>query len=90
MSSVGSWLSLKVLENTSKKPPAKPQIHISVPKKVVPLATRRNRIKRLIREVVRKEAFFGDGGKVYSFRVFRPPAESLDLWEVKKVVESLR
>jgi len=85
-----NWLSLKVLENASKKPPAKPQIHISVPKKIVPLATRRNRIKRLIREAVRKEAFFGDAGKVYLFRVLRAPAEKLDLWDVKKLIVSLR
>ena len=59
---------------------------IAVPKKVVPLATRRNRIKRLIREVTRKDAAFG-AAKIYSFRVLSAPAENLTLREVQTAVE---
>jgi ribonuclease P protein component len=36
----------------------KPFIHLSVPKKIVRLATERNRLKRLLREAIRGEAHF--------------------------------
>ena len=42
------WLSLKTQDSP------RPRVFISVPKKIVPLAVDRNRIKRLIREAVRR------------------------------------
>jgi ribonuclease P protein component len=55
---------------------------------VVRLAVRRNRLKRLLREVVRKEPFFADAGKAYFFRVHALP-EDLDLKRVLATVNEL-
>lgn len=79
------WLSLRVSNKTeSERHSFKSSLLISIPKKIVHLATRRNRIKRLLREVYRKEDLF-EPGKIYEFRVIRQP-EYLDLKEVKKSV----
>ena len=80
---VTGWLSLKV----SIKEKSVPVLLISVPKKIVSLATRRNRLKRLIREVFRQEAFF-DQDKVYQFRVIRNPGD-LGLKEVFAIMIEL-
>jgi RNase P protein component len=64
------------------------KIFILIPKKIVRLATRRNRIRRLIREAVRMETFFKSAGKIYSFRVMKFP-EAPRLWEVKKLIGEL-
>ena len=64
------WLSLSVSEREPFEiSPPKTKVFISVPKRVVKLATRRNRIKRLVREAVRKNSFFCDHQKVYLLRV---------------------
>jgi RNase P protein component len=55
---------------------------------VVPLATRRNRIKRLIREAVRGSAFF-EAEKVYTFKVRKFP-EDLNLALVRKEIDELK
>jgi ribonuclease P protein component len=60
-------------------------LRISVPKKIVRLAVRRNRVKRLIREATRKDGAFA-GPKLYSFRVHSLP-ERLTLPEVRAAVE---
>ena len=78
-----NWLSLKVLPKT----PAR--LLISVPKKVVPLATQRNRLKRLIRETVRLDRYFDKQPGVYHFRVGRFPGP-LGLEEVRRVVHQLQ
>ena len=77
-----SWLSLKVLDS--------PQgcILISVPKKVVPRAVDRNRLKRLIRESVRRDAYF-EVEKCFAFKVIRH-AKSLKLENVRKIIDELK
>ena len=73
MPEVKGWLNLKVSDQ------AKPGNHsrkasllISIPKKIVKLATRRNRLKRLVREAFRKEVAI-DLDKIYQFRVVQEP-----------------
>ncbi|MBI4352477.1 MAG: ribonuclease P protein component [Candidatus Omnitrophica bacterium] len=85
-----SWLSLRVLQKgTFIKRPGKTPLLFSIPKKVVPLAVKRNRLKRLIREAVRQEAFFkGSEDRVYWFRVFKAP-QVLDLNGVKQTIKGL-
>ena len=64
------WLSLKIVESGPSH--SKPVVHIGISKRVAPLAVRRNRVKRLVREVLRglklKE------GRVYWLRVESVPA----------------
>ena len=86
------WLCLKISRKLDSKPgPEKVSVFISVPKRVVALATQRNRIKRLIREAVRQDLFFGSREKAYFFRVTRAPdVKTLGLREVKAVVERIK
>jgi len=103
------WLSLKILEaedrvGARRTLPAGRQaspLRISVPKKVVRLATRRNRIKRLIREAWRvgapacRTGRYGqtplqkDSNKVYAFRVEKMPSEELGLKDVQAAIKNL-
>ena len=67
------WLVLKVSEE--KRPQStvrKAPFLISIPKKVVRLAVRRNRIKRVLREALKDRPFLGRN-KVYVFKVMRFP-----------------
>jgi RNase P protein component len=84
------WLSLKVSEKVIIKDRVlKPGTFISVPKSVVPLATRRNRLRRLIREAVRADDYFGHAKKIYYFRVHRWPGD-VRLQDVKRNIEILK
>lgn len=85
-----SWLSLKVRRISEAKGvgPRQP-VFVSIPKKVVPLATSRNRLKRLIREAIRKDVFFQDKQRVYLIRVLRS-IKGLRLNDVKVVLEKLK
>ncbi len=84
-----SWLSFEVSEKDPRKPrSAKPLIFISIPKKVVHLATDRNRIKRLIREAVRENSCFKDQSKVYLFRVLKTPLKPR-LSQVKELLKKI-
>ena len=76
------WLSVRVAQERPE-----PYL-ISIPKSVVKLATRRNRLKRLIREVLRKDRKLPDTGRCYVFRVSRVPSE-FSYGEVKKALEKL-
>ena len=84
-----SWLSLKISDPSNPSLGIKSGIFISVPKKIVALATERNRLKRLIREAAR-----GGAGKSilknrgYYFRVVKNPGK-LALRDAKKEFESL-
>jgi ribonuclease P protein component len=85
------WLSLKVLDPATLKKPrlrkkSKPLFFISVPKKTVRLATQRNRLRRLIREAVRKDARFVGSEKIYAFKVNAFPLGV----KLKDVEESLK
>jgi RNase P protein component len=73
----GDWLALKRVPVPAAGAPAsgKPAVYISVPKRSVRLATKRNRIKRLLREAVRRDGRFTVPGHTYHFRVARPPRE---------------
>jgi hypothetical protein len=64
------WLSLTVLDPS---PSPKARVHISIPKRAVKLAVRRNRLKRVLREAVRQDPFFGKKG-VYRLKVNGWPA----------------
>ncbi len=68
---------------------AKPSIFISIPKKVIPLATARNRIKRLIREAMRKNPYLNDPRKVYFFKVVKAPLRP-SLAEVQSFIQKNR
>ena len=89
MPSGDPWLSLKVSDKvTLGDKVLKPGLFISVPKKVVSLATKRNRLKRLIREAVRVEGRFQKRDQVYYFRVREWPGE-IGLSDVKKMIAGL-
>ena len=60
---------------------------ISIPKKIVRLATQRNRIKRLIREAWRQEKHL-DSKRIYFFRVKHNPG-NLNLKKVQKEINQL-
>ena len=91
------WLSLKVLESPSlsarRVAKAKPysadpaRVYISIPKRTVKLAVTRNRVRRVLREAVRLDAFFLDG-KVYLLKVLRLP-DSVDFQTAKKALKFL-
>ena len=55
----------------------------------MPLATKRNRIKRLIREAARHDGSFKDRDKVYLFRVLRAPLKP-SLVEVQGIIKKIR
>ena len=82
------WLSLTVGSALERSLRHENRVLISVPKKIVPLATQRNRIKRLIREAVRQDAFC-KREKLFTFKVLSP-AEGMKLEAVKKMIESLK
>jgi len=87
------WLYLKISDTVSgpanKAAKTSPRVLISVPKKLVRLATERNRLKRLVREAVRKDAFF-KAPRVYYFRVLARPTKP-GLSDVQRqIVRSLR
>ncbi len=85
-----SWLSLKVRWVADPKDAHRRQpVFISIPKKAVPLATSRNRLKRLIREAIRKDVFFQDKRRVYWMRVIRE-IKGLKLGDVRAVLEKLK
>ena len=80
-----SWLIFKV----SEKDPRRTTLFISVPKKVVRLSTRRNRIRRLIREAVRQDVFFSAPGIRYEFKVTAAP-QGPGLEEVKAMIKKIK
>ena len=82
------WLSLRVSEEkTLENKARKPLFLISIPKKVVRLAVRRNRIRRVLREALRNKPFF-EGNKTYVFKVLRSP-EQVDLESTRLIVHEL-
>ncbi len=78
------WLSLTVLNPSLSETP---HVYISVPKRAVKLAVKRNRIKRVLREAVRSDPFFTDT-KIYRLKVNEMP-KRLDLKEAQKTLSSL-
>lgn len=92
-----SWLFLKVSEKDPLKSNKKAldgergrtTLFISVPKKLVPLATRRNRLRRLIREAVRHDPFFSVAAGRYEFKVTSSPGEP-GLNEVKAALKKIK
>ena len=89
------WISLKIqdqprsesdpLTGAGSKPA--PILLMSVPKKIIRLATDRNRVKRLIREAFRRENRL-QPGKTYLFSVKRKPGE-LALQDVREAMDGL-
>ena len=73
------WLSLTVLAGKSR-------FLISIPKKVVRQAHRRNRIKRVLREALRQEPPLT--AQTHVFKVFRSP-KSMDLYIARQAVHEL-
>lgn len=85
-----SWLSLKVSDKVALGDKIlKPGLFISVPKKVVPLAVNRNRLRRLVREVTRADDYFKKRDKVYYFRVREWPGKT-GLSEVRQIIMGLK
>jgi ribonuclease P protein component len=78
------WLSLTVLNNPSSETP---RVYISVPKRAVKLAVKRNRIKRVLREAVRLDPFFAKN-RIYRLRVSEMPIQ-IDLKEAQKALSTL-
>ena len=67
------WLSLKTASRDVADQSAKHE-HLSVPKKIVRLATARNRVKRVLREALRATKTLRSSGKNYYFRISRAPS----------------
>ena len=78
------WLSLTVFKTSSSETPS---VFISIPKRAVKLAVKRNRIKRVLREAVRLDPFF-DKTKIYRLKVNQMPVK-IDLKEARKALSSL-
>ena len=82
------WLSLKVLESPSSDPVERPpKVYISIPKSSVKLAVMRNRMKRVLREAIRRDGFF-EKDKTYRLRVNGLP-KIVDLKTAQKVLKVL-
>ena len=82
------WLSLKISETGVLKVPNLRPV-ISIPKKIVRLATRRNRLRRLIREASRGDDFFGQTGQGFYFKVIENPGD-VGCAEVKVLIAELK
>ena len=82
------WLSLKVLESPLPDPANRPpKVYISIPKRTVKLAVMRNRLKRVLREAIRRDVFF-ERDKTYRLRVNGLP-KIVDLKSAQRVLEAL-
>ena len=82
------WLSLRVSEEKTPENKARKSLFlISIPKKIVRLAVRRNRIRRVLREALRGKSFFEEN-KIYLFKVFRSP-EEVDLESARVAVREI-
>ena len=80
------WLSLAVSPASAGKK-ARFGYFISIPKKVVRQAVRRNRIRRVLREALRERAGL-DAGKTHFFKVIRAP-EGVGLAMAKKALHEI-
>ena len=78
------WLTLAVLKSS---PYDTPKVLISIPKRAVKLAVRRNRLKRVLREAVRQDPFFA-GQKSYRLKVHGWP-EKPDLKTAQRTLGAL-
>jgi len=56
-----TWLALKIVPNASGR-----RLVLSIPKRAVPLSTRRSRLKRLIRESIRIHGWVPPAGKAFN------------------------
>ena len=91
MVSGGCWLVLKVLPLTEGPDSRlKRRLLISVPKKIIRLASRRNRLKRLLRETFRLDLGLGSDEKVLHFKVAGDPGKHIGLNEVRLAVKKLK
>jgi hypothetical protein len=63
-------------------------VFVLIPKKKIRLATRRNRVRRLLREAVRGDAYFQEERKIHWLRVLGMPP-GLTLQETKRVLRGL-
>ena len=82
------WLSLTVSQPVSSEAGLrKARVLISVPKRTVKLAVTRNRLKRILREAIRRDPFFMDD-KIYLLKVRRLP-QTMDLHAVRRTLEAL-
>jgi len=85
-----NWLSLKISESPRPNNGLKKAlVFISIPKKVIRLATRRNRLRRLIREGLRRGGFITGKNKVYSIRVASDPPKTIGFESVKATLKEL-
>ena len=78
------WLSLTVLKSSPSEPS---RVLISIPKRAVKLAVRRNRLKRVLKEAVKKDPFFTKE-KTYRLKVLAWPKEA-GLKEAQRALGSL-
>jgi len=86
---MAQWLSLLVSPRKDfRRKPGRPKIVIAAPSTVVRFATRRNRIRRLIKEAVRRDPFFRAEAE-YFFKVRRAP-ESPDLRTVEEAIREAK
>ena len=81
------WLSLTVSPNVPHTKPRKAPYFISIPKKIVRQAVRRNRIKRVLKEALRARGAL-PGGRVHFFKVTQAP-EGVDLGMAKRALNEL-
>lgn len=78
------WLAFKIAAS-----PANRKLIISIPKRVVPLSVRRSRLKRLIREAVRRVDDIPPQGAAFHFIVRSAAPQDVDLSGVYPLVRDL-
>ena len=84
-----NWISLRLIRPAIREAqPRRPFVTISIPKKVLRLATRRNRLKRLIKEAIRADGSFKEKDKFYAFVVMAYPGR-VSLNDVKTALTKL-
>lgn len=77
---------MKIQDKTGDSPRDPNTVFISIPKKIVRLATERNRLKRLLREALRANPELKKSGKVYFLRV----TQRLERPALQEVLKTLK
>lgn len=84
-----SWLRLEISGIAGPPKTGAKNLLFSIPKQAVKKAVFRNRLRRLIREAVRKDLFFSDKEKIYRFKVSAMP-DGINLERTKQKISEIK